>query len=251
MIPSDGNTPMSEEMEDHKTLASRLLNKIKLIKARNKVAKGESHDIGWSLSTVHDYWQEKANYDDNSPSKYADYNVTTQRRAEYLYQIINQLGLCGDDAILELGTNVGVVFSYLYDKGYHNLTGIEINPSAVALMKTTFPTMYANSKIITGTFEETLPVCSDNTYSVVYSIAVLMHVHPSSNFIFQHIARIAKNYIVTIEGENVISPKHFPRNYKDIFEKLGFKQVFFEMTEGKIPNYPNLHCRVFAKVPSS
>ena len=231
-----------------KGLATRIKNKIKLIKARKDVQKGKSHDIGWDLQTAHSYWSRQVNVDeDNKPSSYADFPVN-KIRAEYIYGIISRLQLTQEEPILELGTNAGFVLSYIYEKGHHHLTGIEINPEAVNLFKKTFPTVYAGTNIINKSLENVLPNMKDNAFSLVYSMGVLMHIHPSSNFILKHIARISSKYIITMEGETMVTPRHYPREYKKIFEELGFKEIFFEMTARKIPGYANLHCRVFQKI---
>lgn len=231
-----------------KGIVTRFKNKIKFIRARKDVEKGKNHVEGWDLKTAHSYWSKQANVDeDNNPSSYANFSGN-KIRADYIYQLISGLKLNRDEPILELGTNSGFVLSYIYEKGYTALSGIEINSEAVNLFKNAFPKAFAESKIINNNLENVLPNMQDNTFSLVYSMGVLMHVHPSSNFIFKHIARISSKYIITMEGETMVTPRHYPRDYKKIFEGLGFKEIFFEMTAEKIPGYANLHCRVFQKI---
>jgi len=222
-------------------LISRFNRKIKLIKARKQVEEGKNHENSWDRSTVHEYFREKID-----PYAYAIPSIRNLKRTKYFSDLVNQkLQILKNDSILEVGPNSGFVLSHLFKKGYCNLTGIDINPAIIKTMKDLFPDMYKHSKIIIGTFENELPKLKDNSYSLVYSHAVLMHIHSKSNFIFEEIARIAKKYIITIEAEATISVRHFPRNYKKIFENLGFKQVFFEMTGKKISEYGNFHCRIF------
>ena len=42
---------------------------------------------------------------------------------------------------------------------------------------------------------------------------------------FDSIAK-QSTWIITIEDEKTHSPRHFPRNYKKIFEKRGFNQIY-------------------------
>lgn len=230
----------------------RLQRKIRLLKARRLVEKGQSHDVAWNKEKLLEYWRETANQTggqlhDNAPVGYAEATGERLEMVNYISEKITQL-CAHDEPILELGTNAGLTFSYLHKNGYRNLTGIEINPVAISVMKEKFPDMYNDSKIINGGFEDTLPTMKENSFFLVYSTAVLMHVHPSSNFIFEHIARISKKYIITLELEDHIYNRIFPRKYKKIFENLGFKQIFFEKTGNKTPKYGNYHCRIFQKI---
>ena len=43
--------------------------------------------------------------------------------------------------------------------------------------------------------------------------------------VFPEMARIVKNFLITIEDEKNMSLRHFPRNYETIFELCGLKQV--------------------------
>ncbi len=230
------------------SLIVRFRRKMRLIKTRKQIAKGENHEIGWDLSTVHEYWRKRDKHDEKTPFGFAGPMGSNEFKAIYFSQLVNRLGISKEDSFLELGPSAGFVLSDLYKNEYHNLSAIEINPKALIMMKELFPETYNGCKLINGTFEEILPSIDDNMYSVIFSMGVLMHVHPSSNFIFEHIARISKKHIIVIEEENAIYNRIFPRNYKKIFENLGFKQILCEMTGKKIQNYVNYPCRVFQKV---
>ncbi len=223
---------------------NRIKNKFKKIKARKKVAEGKIHHKGWKKDQLQEYWRKQSKNDENDPEGYIH---AENNRAEYLLDLIKKLELEPEESILELGMSSGKVFSHIYNNGYHNLTGIEINSEAIEIMKKAFPKVAKNTELIKLSLEDALPSIPDGKFSLVYSMAVLESVHPESNFIFEHIARISKKYIITIETEFSVSPRHYPRDYKKIFKNLGFNQRFFEMTEGKIKNYPNHHCRVFEK----
>ena len=56
-------------------------------------------------------------------------------------------------------------------------------------------------------------------------MAVLMHVHNDSDWVFEHIARISKKKLIIIEHEKIKSKKVFLRNYKNIFEKFGLREI--------------------------
>ena len=56
-------------------------------------------------------------------------------------------------------------------------------------------------------------------------MAVLQHIPPENDEVFAHIARLGKYNLLTIEDESYSSSRHFPRNYKVVFEKLGLRQI--------------------------
>ena len=228
-------------------IVHRIKNKIRLIKAKQNVSHGKNHNEAWSQKEAQNFWRSGVNKEEeNLPTAYANLPFN-QERGSYFLQKLEKLNLLKDDPILELGPNSGFILSFLNKNGFHNLTGIEINPDAIKTMKEYFPNLYENSTIINDSFENALPQIPNNSFVLVYSMGAIMHVPAESNFIFENIARISKKYIISVEGENMLSSRHYPRDYKKIYENLGFKQIFFEMTEGNVDEWANLHFRIFQK----
>jgi hypothetical protein len=56
-------------------------------------------------------------------------------------------------------------------------------------------------------------------------MAVLQHVHYDSDWVLPEIARITRDILITIEDEGRSLGRHFPRNYKNIFEAQGLRQI--------------------------
>jgi|GEM_PF-2464290 hypothetical protein len=83
-------------------------------------------------------------------------------------------------------------------------------------------------------------------FDLVYTMAVLEHIHDESEFIFSHITRITRKILITIEDEGGISWRHFPRNYKKIFENLGMKQI--EEINFKKTRVPGIKKEFFGRV---
>ena len=79
-------------------------------------------------------------------------------------------------------------------------------------------------------------------------MATLQHIHNDNKFIFDEIVRITKKNLITIEDEKGISWRHFPRNYKTIFEKLGLKQIEEIRCSDLGINNSNFYARVFTKI---
>jgi SAM-dependent methyltransferase len=162
--------------------------------------------------------------------KYHDY----VERSQYIYEQIKNLEkIEKSHPILEIGCGSGRNLNWLYQKGFTNLSGIEISPNAITMMKKHFPKIFSQSKILIGPAEEKIKEFDENHISITFTMSALQLIHPSSNFLFNEISRITKNYIITVERENLFNPqKEFPRDYKVVFENLGWHQIKSkEMTE--------------------
>lgn len=82
------------------------------------------------------------------------------------------------------------------------------------------------AKIYNSPVEDVIRNMPDNQYDCVFTMAVLEHIHWESEWIFPEIARITAGFLVTIEEEERHdSYLFFPRNFEDVFESLGAKQV--------------------------
>jgi len=164
-------------------------------------------------------------------------NIRAGKRSTYLVGIVRKY-VETTDSILELGCNVGRNLCYLYNVGYRKLLGIDINETAVDLVK---GFMYP-IKAVAGTIEERIDEVPQQ--DLIFTMAVLMHLHPDSDFVFEKIAA-KTNLLLTIENENQNGVRLCARNYREIFEPFGFYQV---MEENKIPGMnPNYVCRVMRK----
>ena len=62
-------------------------------------------------------------------------------------------------------------------------------------------------------------------FDVVFSMAVLEHLHPDSEWVFAELARKSRRLVITIEDEGNRNWRAFPRNYRAVFEQLGFEQM--------------------------
>jgi SAM-dependent methyltransferase len=167
------------------------------------------------------YWRDPGVQ--NQPSHYLPNQVNSQRSA-FLVKLCQEIRLEPRHTILELGCNAGRNLLHLWQAGYQNLYGIEINKAAVQLMRQTFPELSARIRI--GTIEDLLPVSP--VFHLIFTVAVLVHIHPDSDWIFAEMAKKTRNYLITIEDEVTYkSSRHVARNYQGIFESLGMKQIIF------------------------
>ncbi len=105
------------------------------------------------------------------------------------------------------------------------MTGIEISEKAITALKKMYPVLDQNAKIIHSSIENIIKELPSDHYDMVFTMAVLEHIHPDSEWIFEDIAKITKTYLITIEAEKSKHWRLFPRNHKNIFEKFGLKQL--------------------------
>lgn len=175
-----------------------------------------------SKDDLHNYWR-NAKDAANAPELYLGVKDSQKRRSSFLVELVSaQVGQGA--SILELGCNVGRNLHYLHQAGYTHLHAIEINEDAVRLLRESFADSAATAQILCGTIEENIRAFGDGQIDLVFTMAVLEHVHDDSEFIFKEMVRVGRT-IVTIEDERSHSERHFPRNYRSIFEGLGMAQV--------------------------
>ena len=107
--------------------------------------------------------------------------------------------------------------------------------------------MAEHAQIFNGLIEDLIGTFSDNEFDIIFTMAVLEHIHTDSEWIFSEMARIVNEIIITIEDEHEVSWRHFPRKYKEIFESLGMKQVEQINCSAEVGLNNNFVARVFRK----
>jgi SAM-dependent methyltransferase len=123
--------------------------------------------------------------------------------------------------VLELGCNAGRNLKALNDAGWTDLTAIELSDAALATLRDAFPALAGDATLLHGTLAE----LSDGAFDVVFSMAVLEHVHYDSDWVLEHVVRVCRGRLVAIENERDISERTFPRDYRKVFEALGATQI--------------------------
>ncbi|MDH3678095.1 MAG: class I SAM-dependent methyltransferase [Nitrosopumilus sp.] len=213
-----------------------------MIKKINYFFKGKKERK--NLNEIHDYWK-NPNDDKNNPEVYARQEAT--ERSAFLYKITQQCNISTKSKIIELGCNVGRNLNYLSQKGFTNIYGIEISENALEKMKEIYPKMSSSIEVFHSAIEDKISQFEKDEFDLVFTMAVLEHVHTDSEWIFEEIVRITKRYLITVEDEKGTSWRHFPRNYRKIFEKLGLEEIL-EMKCDEVPDLPkSFRARVFEK----
>ncbi len=171
----------------------------------------------WSLDELAEHWMIN--------SQHEDY-VAGEDRSGIVVKLISDAWPNRLISILEPGCNIGRNLHLLIKSGYLNLSGIDMSPRAMPFMKDAFPNVAKNMTFYEGSIEHWIVQFDNNQFDVVFTMAVLEHIHPSSEWIFEHIARIARLGVVLIEDEVSHSVRMWPRKYKEIFESFGLIEDF-------------------------
>lgn len=168
---------------------------------------------------IHEYWRHP--WDGvNKPQRY----LQGKERSEFLVDLVREYATTSSK-ILEIGCNVGRNLHYLHEAGFRSLFGIEISEDAVKEMGVSFPELARDARIYVQPAEEALPSLEDRKFDLTFTMAVLEHIHYENDWLFAHIVRVTGRTFISIEDEKNVSERHFPRNYRRVFEALGMRQV--------------------------
>lgn len=168
------------------------------------------------IKTLHEFWRQPTPAG-NVPSDYTG----PIGRSEVLLELISDLP--GDARILEVGCNVGRNLAFLVDHGYPDVEGIEISPHAVELLRQTYPQL-SDTTIHLGAAEDILRGLADDSFDLVFTMAVIEHIHPSSTHVFDEIVRVGRS-VLAIEPPGRTSHRQYPHDVPQIFTSRGLRLV--------------------------
>jgi SAM-dependent methyltransferase len=186
------------------------------------VERGTTPPWVWSRDECESYWRASGNGDEGNRPE--DYAAKDRAIVGFLAGFWTpEIGT--GDSVLEVGCNAGANLEGLREQGYGRLTGVEINDAALQELRRAFPELAAVADLRAGAANEVLAGVADDSIDVVFSMAVLLHVHPSSHEVLAQMVRIARRYVCVIEAETATAAYVFPRNYRRVFERLGCTEV--------------------------
>ncbi|ADJ13830.1 class I SAM-dependent methyltransferase [Halalkalicoccus jeotgali] len=139
-----------------------------------------------------------------------------------------------DPAILELGCSSGRHLAHLHEHGFSDLSGVEINDEAVAVMERTYPELADDATVYVDAIEDVLAGFEDDRFDAVYSVETLQHIHPDNAWVFEDVTRVASDLLLTVENEgdgeesvNYVRDE-FPLYYRDwraVFAEFDCREV--------------------------
>jgi len=153
------------------------------------------------------------------------------------------------DRVLELGCGAGANLAHLYDHGYRDLVTIEVNPDMLSLFESHHPQTFETAEVVRGTIQDEITTIPTDGVEVTAAVAVLTHLHPDHEFVFDELVRVTAETLITIENEETVDDIFFPRNYGDVFESRGCEQVDVvdsETLSSRTELSDNCYARVFS-----
>jgi len=168
------------------------------------------------------FWRSRDNTDEGNPPRL--FAAKSQAIIAFMHELWRP-DVTTDDLILELGPNCGANLNGLWQLGYRRLAGVEINANALAEMKHAFPHIAHSATIANVSIDAYLRAAPSRSVDVVYTMAVLHHLHPTLTDVFHHMARVARRHICVIEAETASCTYQFARDYRRLFERLGCRQL--------------------------
>jgi len=183
-------------------------------------------------------WAERSG--EYSPDYYAHYGP--DETSEAIRDALDG-AVASDAPVLELGCSSGRHLAHLREHGFEDLHGVDINADAFDVMEEAYPELAAEGTFYVEAIEDVVDRFDENEFGAVYSAETLQHVHPDATGVFEELARIASDRIVTVENEgdhrdgdpdvNYVRdelPLYY-RDWRDIFGELGFEQVDVRSTK--------------------
>lgn len=150
-------------------------------------------------------------------------------------------------SFLEIGCNTGHTLAELVKAGYKNVSGIEINRKAIDLGRRNLPEL-RGVPILCAPLEDVIR--DIEPVDVIFGTGVLMHLPFELDWVLDAMAMKARRVILTSENEfDTDSFFKWGRNYKAIFEALGWVQVEEETGDHYPPLPATTIKRVFLKEP--
>lgn len=121
---------------------------------------------------------------------FRDIEYVTDTRLNVLKRFFSEIPK--DSSILEIGCNRGNTIQILKDMGFSNITGIDINESALSIIREKFPEF----KFYNSSIEEYY----STPYDLVITCGVLIHIHPDNlDKVIDRIENLSSKYIFGYE----------------------------------------------------
>lgn len=177
------------------------------------------------------YWKSRNLSTNHSPMSY----LVPDKSTEVLFSDLLPY-LDNKTSFIDIGCNAGASLKYLFDRGYRNLAGIEINREAVEnVLQKEYPDLYKVSSFFIGNAYKEIKRIPDSSFDVVFSKGVLKHISPKERSLFKDMVRISKKYIVVVTGE---FGRPFPYDFEKLFTNLGCKTILYRSFYGKTFPFP-------------
>ena len=178
---------------------------------------------------VREAWADRSG--EYSPTYYAHYgpDETSELVRSKIERHVGQ-----DARVLEVGCGVGRHLAALAEAGFSELAGVDVNDDALDVLGENYPELAAAGEFHASTIESYLGDVETDAFDAVFSVETLQHIHPDETWVFDELARVTGELVVTVENEsgeygtaNHVDDQ-LPLYYRDwqaVFTGLGFEEV--------------------------
>jgi len=178
---------------------------------------------------VRQAWQDRSG--EYSPTYYAHYgpDETSELVRAKLLEYVGR-----DARVLEVGCGVGRHLAALSEAGFAGLSGVDVNDEALSVLPDTYPELGSVGEFHAGTVEEYVESVETDAFDAVFSVETLQHIHPDETWVFEELARVSSDLVITVENEsgeygtaNHVDDQ-LPLYYRDwgrVFTELGLTGV--------------------------
>lgn len=151
-----------------------------------------------------------------------------------------------DAAVLEVGCASGRHLECLRRRGFDDLTGIDINADSFEVMADHYPRLAETGTFEVTAIEDAVPDFPAGAFDAVYSVETLQHIHPDDAWVFDELADLTDDLLVTAENEGNGPDRggddatvsyvndEFPlyhRDWKAVFGERGLVELLSEPTK--------------------
>jgi len=178
---------------------------------------------------VREAWADRSG--EYSPTYYAHYGP--DETSELVRAKIERYA--GADArVLEVGCGVGRHLAALAEAGFSELAGVDVNDEALDMLAETYPELAKVGEFHADTIEAYVQSVETDAFDAVFSVETLQHIHPDATWVFEELARVAGDLLVTVENESgeYGTANHvddqlplYYRDWRAVFTGLGFEEV--------------------------
>jgi 2-polyprenyl-3-methyl-5-hydroxy-6-metoxy-1,4-benzoquinol methylase len=178
---------------------------------------------------VREEWADRSG--EYSPTYYAHYGPD-ETSALVRSKILEHAGR--DARVLEVGCGVGRHLAPLAEAGFSELAGVDVNADALDVLREKYPELAAVGEFHADTIEEYVQEVETDAFDAVFSVETLQHIHPDATWVFEELARISRDLVVTVENESgeYGSVNHvddqlplYYRDWRAVFTELGLSEV--------------------------
>ena len=146
---------------------------------------------------VREEWADRSG--EYSPTYYAHYGPDAT--SEWVRsRIVEQVGR--DARVLEVGCGVGRHLAELVEADVTDVVGVDVNAEAIDELAATYPGVDAAGTFHVDSIESYVTGVEDDAFDAVFSVETLQHIHPDAEWVFEELARITGETLLTVENES-------------------------------------------------